>query len=1110
MSVGNPRSLLSRVLSCTTLATLALTGTLLAQGITTGAVRGRVTDEAGNGVLGAVIMLTNTSTGLHYRAQTREGGIYAVENVTPGGPYTLESRAIGYRPVRREGFHVALGQAVNFDLTMSAATVELAAVTVIGTQDPLTSTARTGAASYFTDSALARMPVLSRNFTDFMNAVPTVVGTSVAGQNNRYNSIQIDGGVNNDLFGLGSTGTPGGQVGERPISLEAIKEFQVLIAPFDVRQGGFTGGLVNAVTRSGTNELHGSAFFFGQNQGFGRKVLNRGTLAPDTLTTFHEYQYGATLSGPIIRDRLHFFAAADIKSRASPFFGSLGGVDSLDLKSFGIKKATADRVAQWATTNLGVNPGTAGTVTNNIPDHDLFIKLNGQVTEGSQLELTFNSVGASQGSLIRATTYSCCRDAFELGNAGYSIKNTTNTLRARYNSAFMGRYTNELLVGYSAIRDNRPPAMMTPLVFVGGDAAGTAVSVGAERFSQGNKLNQDIIEVSDNLTIGLGSHLVTLGTHNEFFKFHNEFFSGSYGVWVFANVDSLYANKPYHYEIAVPQRPGGPTADFQVSQYGLYAQDVWTATPKLNVTLGLRVDAPRIEAPFGGQTPPGYNAPLGSIIFAHVNGDTDIANTGAFSLANLWSPRAGFNYDANGDQSLLVRGGVGVFSGRPPYVWVSNAFANSGLTQALLQCGPTSAPVYPPVTKADTQALAALATVPGFVPTLGPLVLGSPTNQPTSCVGGGTASAKASVVYFDHNFKFPQTMRAALGADKRLPWGMVGTVDLLYTSTLNQFYLNDVNLKGIVGRSVGEGNRPLYGTINASSGSATAARINTTAFNDVIRQSNSNGDYSYQGTVQINKRFSDHLEFNAGYTYSKTYDRMCLTSSISNSNLRFAVLQGTLDDRPLATSCFDVPHTIKLSGTFDIPLGVRASLMYTGQSGTPFTYTVNNDANADGLSGNDPMYVPLNASDVALMACDSRGQNCKPGPSAAYDSLFNYINGVACLNNVRGTLLARNTCRNPWQSFINARLSKVFRTFNGQSFEVNLDVFNLPNLLRSSWGVIHSTSGGFENMALLQQVGYSSAFGRGLYTLTRTTLAGTNAVQLSTRYRVLLSGRYTF
>ena len=1099
MKEGISRRLLSRVISMVAVATLAVSGSLLAQGITTGSVRGTVTDEAGNPVVGAVLTLLNSETGLRYTVPSREDGLYAFENVTPGGPFSLSARAIGYRPVTQHGIRVGLSQVVSVDLKLTAAAVELSSLSVTAAaENPLVSKARTGASTYISDSMVANLPSLGRNFTDFINAAPQANGSSVGGQNNRYNNIQIDGGVNNDLFGLGSTGTPGGQVNERPISVEAVKEFQVLIAPFDVRQGGFTGGLINAITKSGTNDFHGSLFFFGQNQGTGRSVVNRGTvvgttcspLCPDTLKSFHEYQYGATLSGPIIRDRLQFFATGDLKSRQAPFLQYLSGNDAADSTFFGIKSSTATNVANWAKTNLGVDVGGGSKVNQDSPDHDFFVKLNGQVTASSQVELTWNSVKASQNSLIRNTSYSCCRDGFELGNGGYEIDNTTNTFRLRYNAALGARYTNELLLGYSAIRDNRPPATLLPLVFVGGDKPGTAMSFGAERFSQGNQLNQDIYEVSDNLTMGFGHHLVTAGTHNEFFKFYNQFFAGSYGVWAFANYDSLVALHPYHYEIALPLRPGGPLAQFKVSQLGGYVQDIWSVTPKLSLTYGLRVDAPSLN------TPPDDNKGLDTLRLIHSSDtnlgavhDTMFAKTSVFSLAALWSPRLGFNYDLAGDQSTLIRGGIGVFSGRPPYVWVSNAYANSGLTQALLQCGPTS----PPATSPNTDTL-----VPAFNPAT--FTIG---NEPTNCRGQTgapyTSNLKASVVYFDHAFKFPQTMRLALGVDHQLPWGMVATADFLYTRTLNQFYLNDVNLKGVQYDATGEGGRLMYGTIPAGSGvvatTVAAARVLTTGYNDIIRQSNSSGDHSTSLSLSLNKRFSDHLEFNAGYTYSKTQDRMCMTSSISNSNLKFAVLQGPLDNRPLATSCFDVPSKLALTGIFDIPLGFKLALIYTGQSGTPFTYTVNNDANGDGLAGNDPIYVPRDSADITL----ANGSD--------WAKLNGYINSESCLNSARGTLLKRNTCRNPWQSFVNARLTKTFPTLNGQSFQLSLDVFNLPNLISSSWGVVNSTTG-FENQAILNATGYDITNQRSRYTLLNTT--GRNVIQLSTRYRLLLSGRYTF
>ncbi|HEY4320126.1 MAG TPA: TonB-dependent receptor [Gemmatimonadales bacterium] len=1061
------RLILATLAAAISLAVIPARG--YAQGVTTGAVRGKVVDDQGAPVVGAELLLLNNSTGVRTTAQTREGGVFGIENVSPGGPFTLTARKIGYQPVSRADLRVNLGQVLTENFTIAKAAVALSELTVNAqAANPLLSRGRTGASTTISDSLIQRLPTLSRNFTDLMSTSPLVSGSSVAGQNNRYNNIQIDGGVNNDLFGLGSTGTPGGQVNERPISIEAIKEFQILIAPFDVRQGGFTGGLVNAVTKSGTNQFHGSLFGFGQNQSFARDSIDRGPLGKDVLGTFHEYQYGGTFSGPIIKNRLQFFASVDLKSRAAPFTGYLQGVDSIDKGAFGVTVAQADSVASWSAAHLG-DAGSSGQVTDNTPDHNIFGKLNAQLTDRSQLELSFNDVTASDGTLIRSSSFSGYRSGYELGNAGYRINNTTHTARLRYNVALGDRYTNELLLGYQKIDDLRNPGMNTPLIFVG---TGSAIAIGAERFSQGNELKQSIYEVTDNLSIGTGHHLFTLGTHNEFLKFYDQFFAGSYGVWGFASAADLYAGTPNHYEIALPLRPNGPLAQFNVNQLGFYGEDLWSITPRLSLTLGVRVDDPMLP------TKPDANPTLAAVTFQHVNqgvnGSVDVANTAAFSTAALWSPRFGFNFDVNGDQSTIIRGGAGVFTGRPPYVWVSNAFANSGLTQATLTCSTPS-------------------SIPTFTTDI--------ANQPTQCAGGGTASPPVpSIVYFDHGFKFPQTFRAALGLDKRLPWGVVGSIDLLYTSTLNQFYLNDVNIVGVQSQEAGEGGRLQYGIAGTPNGSGIAAVIPvkriSASYADVIHQSNSSGDNSYSGTIQLDKRFSDHLSFNGGYTHSRTQDRECLTSSISNSSLRFAVLQGPLDNRPLETSCFDVPNKLALTGIFDLPLGFKVSLAYSGTSGTPFSYVVNNDANGDGFGGNDPIYVPRDSADISLKT-----------PSD-WATLNKYIQSEPCLVKARGTVMTRNSCRNPWESFLNARIGKTFPTVHGQNFEISLDVFNLPNLLKSTWGVVHQTVG-FEDQPLLNQTGYDVTNQRGQYTLMNVTSLDA-VVAASTRYRLLLSGKYTF
>ena len=1062
-----------------TLALLVPARPAAAQGITSAAVVGMVSDDAGAGVTGATLTLTNSSTGQRYSAQARFDGRFYFENVQVGGPYVLEARALGFSPGRSEPFTVRLGERHVTDLKLQRAAVELAGVTVTAEVNPLLAPSRTGAQSFVSESALARLPSLSRNFTDFIQTVPQVVsanvpGTTVGGQNNRFNNVQVDGGVNNDVFGLAASGTPGGQANAHPISVEAVKEYQVLIAPFDVRSGSFAGGLINAVTKSGTNLYHGSAFGYLQNESFVGKNLNG--VEP---TAFYQRQYGVSFSGPIIRDRLHFLLVTDQQARAAPFGGTSIGTDTTggkDSVNIGIRRVTAERVDSIFVNNpaYAFNPGTflAPTLAN--PDKNYFGKLTAQLATNNQVELSYNYVKASSDQFTRAASATGFRDGYQLSQSGYVQANVTNTIRAKLTTQMAGGISNEFLIGSNSIRDHRELPTRVPLIFVGGDRAGTNIAAGAERFSHDNLLNQDIFEVTDNLTVPVGSrHMLTVGTHNEFFHFVNHFFPASLGVWSFANATALNNVQPGRYEIALPLRPGGPNTDFHVKQWGGYAQDRWSPAARLTVILGVRLDIPVMDKPRQNTAP--------ALV------DTLNVNTGAFPSGNaLWSPRIGFNYDLSGDGETRLRGGVGIFSGRPPYVWISNAFGNTGLEQATLVCdnGPGG------FAGTNANGASTADSVPVFSI--------DPAAQPTSCRGGlGAAASASSVVFFDPLFKFPQNLKVALGLDHQLPAGIVGTFDFIYTKAINQFYLSDVNLRGILGNSAGEGGRPLYGTPVATSTNIPASRI-TTRFNDVLRHRNESADRAIQVTGELQKRFSAGLEFRASYTYSHSEDLFTLGSSIANSNWRFTVLDGTVAQRNLRPSGFDIPHKITATGIFGFPFDVKLALIYIGQSGHPFTYVSSTDANGDGVSGNDPVYVPRNGADMSFAStADSAG-------------FFARINSEACLADNRGHILPRNSCRDPWVNILNARLVKVIPTINGQSLELSADIFNLPHLVKWNWGIFKSTSGGpgFENENMLRQTAYNTALQRGVYALN--TRAPERPNLTSSRWQIQLGAKYIF
>ena len=1080
----------------------AAASSAFAQGVTSASVRGRVLDESGNPVEGAVVTAVSVSTGQRYQGRTRAGGLFNIENLVPGR-YTFEGRAIGYRQTVTEAQRLVLGQVAEIELRLPQAAVELGAVEVqVQESNPLTGSARTGQGTLVSDTAIIRLPNLGRNFVDFIQSVPGVVGTSVAGLNNRFNNIQIDGAVNNDLFGLAGSGTPGGQANARPISVEAVKEMQILIAPFDVRQGGFTGGIVNAITRSGTNRFSGTMFGYYTSQAWqGDYRDSTGLLYKPSPTS--RAQYGFSVGGPIIRDRLHFFSVVDLSRQTTPFTtvgqitsDTTGGADSVGV---GIRWNTALAVQDFLQTTYGFNVGGPLGPSQKNPDSNILFKLSGQVGVAHHFDLSFNSVTASTDNLSHQP--GSANNGYQLSSSGYQISNKTRSYRLLVNSMLADRFTNELILGYTTVRDSRVVPNRIPRIVVNGDrcwptytdstlanetgtaACTTILAAGAERSSMANFLDQNIFEVSDNITFPVGAHIFTLGTHNEFFDFDNMFLQNAYGTWWFKDLAALQAGTPYQYQRAVLLRPNGGESIWKVKQYGVYGQDQWKPTSHLTLTAGMRYDRPSIPSP-------SYNPRVDSLFFVARGGSAASfvrdsspggINTGHLTLAGLWSPRFGFNYDFSGNGTSVVRGGVGVFTGRPAYVWVSNAFGNTGLEQATLTCNGRNG-----TTKTDT--------VPDFTLTV------DPDAMPAGCNPAGTASnlnpPASNVVYYDPDFKFPQTLRFALGVDHTLPFGIVGTFDFLFTRYVNNFYITDSNLRGPVGVGVGEGNRVMYGTISGSS--ATPARVSS-AFLTVLEHSNRSGDRAWSTTLQMQKRFSNGMEFSVGYTYSRAMDFISLGSSVALSNYQFTTLDGTLDNRNLRRSAFDRPHRFVAAGSFNLPAGINAGLSLTVQSGTAYGYVVSNDANADGITANDLVYVPLYSTDISL-------QNPND-----WTALNKYINAEPCLNAQRGRIMTRNSCRNPFQTFLSARFTKALPTLHGQSVELSWDIFNLPRLLGqvldNNWGEVRSTSS-FENLNLLTLTGYSAAMGRGVYRLSLPQRRQVNVN--ASRWQMQLGARYRF
>ena len=1027
---------------------LALSSRLLAaQGTTTAAMHGTVTAESGAPIQGAIVRVTNESNGRRWEIATRSGGRFFFEDLAVGGPYRIEVRALGFVPEVRNGITLSLGERIGAHFALKPAAVALEPVTVTANVDPVLNSGRAGPAEIISRSRIAETPNHGRDFLTLATMSPQTVmspssgsaptgGITIGGLNRLLNSFQIDGGSNQDLY---TGGLPGRETLPRPISIEAIEEIQVLAAPFDVRYGGFAGGLVNGVTRSGGNAIHGSAFSLLQNNALS------GTGVTGRLEDFKTWQYGGAVGGPIVRDRAHYFLSLDVQQRTVPDPGPLlttASAPDPDEVSY----ADAVRFQNILSDTFNLKPGTLGPVNGRQPAADVFAKIGVQLGANSHIEASHHYAHGERETFSgrRARLYG-------LSSTAQTSPSTENASVLTWTSVIGGRWSSELIASALRLTDECQPVAKYPLITV--QTARGDLWAGPHAGCPSSSVEQSVRELTENLTVGIGAHTVTLGVHGESLRFRDEILGGAQGQWTFLGLDDFAAGRASRYSRTLP---GSQPADinFGAGQLSAYVQDRWTPTTRLAVTLGVRLDGHFIRD--SAATNESLKTALG-IDTGRLPGESAIL-----------SPRLGVNYDLRGDGRSYFRGGVGLFAGRVPYVWLANAYRDNGARELFLACNGARAPKFDPL------------------------------NQPETCTSGPGPTTRLS--FFDPGLKFPQTLKVALGADHRLATGIVGTVDLLYTRSLHQFYLTDANLLDPVGVAWGEGRRTLYGTIS-SLGIATAGR-RVPSLGQVVRISSKSLDNSLSLSAQFRKQFGETLEASAFYAFTRARDQMSLVNFFTRQNLEHTPLDGTVENRALRPSYFEVPHSVQLSATARLPREVRISLLYAGASGTPYTYVITGDANADGMPIGmlqpDIAYVPVDSTDIALFS------------PAQWDTLSAFIKREPCLRHQRGRILERNSCRNPWFGTVNARLSKAFPTAAGHSVELTTDLYNVLNLVNRRWGLYRVTAP-TPAWPMLRMRGYDTTKQRGIYELTLPTLRDVQDFEGRwSRWLAELSIRYTF
>jgi hypothetical protein len=738
------------------------------QGSTTASISGSVLAEAdGTTLPGAQVTAVHDPTGTRYLAITRNDGRFSIFNVRVGGPYTITVNMSGFETAVKGDLFTRLGEDLKMTFEMKIEAFE-AAVDVFAS-NPIINPTRTGATANIDGESIESLPTLSRSFIDFARtSVYFAAGAvndgqpnfSVAGRNNRYNNIQIDGAVNNDLFGLADTGTPGGQAETEPISLEAIAELQLVVSPYDVRQGGFSGGGINAITKHGANRFSGSAFYYTRDD----SMVGDG-VDDIPLGTFESTQYGVSLGGPIVQDKAFFFVSAESSRRDQPAGYSVGTASG---QSWG-HEADATRFRNILLNTYGYDPGGFEEFIRATDSDNLFVRADFNLADSHQLIFRHNWVDAFNDRGYPSPWTYYMPDNF------YQFESKTNSTVMQLNSVFGNDYFNEARISYTTIRDNRGGKTRFPQVSVD-LPGGVSIRAGTETYSTANSLDQDILEIHDDLTFVRGDHTITIGTHNEFFNFDNLFIRNYFGVYDFRSLDDFENGWAEYYSHSFSNTDNPlESAKPKVQQLGLYAGDHWMVASNLTMTYGLRVDVPFFP------DKPSRN-PDAENYFGH---RTDVVPDGNI----LWSPRVGFNWDINGDAKQQLRGGTGVFAGRTPYVWLSNQYSNTGIEFTRISA---SIPYYQDIT-VDNHIR--------FEP--------DPDNQPTNI---GFASTN-EIDLIDPDFEFPQVWRTTLAYDRDLGFfGLVGTVEVMYSKTLKDILYQNLNVAP-TGETLFDG-RDMQGRIN--------------------------------------------------------------------------------------------------------------------------------------------------------------------------------------------------------------------------------------------------------------------------------------------------------
>ncbi|MEN6619600.1 MAG: TonB-dependent receptor [Rikenellaceae bacterium] len=1007
--------------------------------VTTASISGLVKDSKGEPLMGATVKATHIPSGTVYFVNTQNNGQYNISGMRIGAPYQIEASFVGFSTGKITDVALTIGEESKFDFVLNEEAISLSEVVVVGETNPAINPNRTGAQEIFTRDRMSRIPSINRSLSDFTKLTPMASGSNFAGTSYRFNNVTVDGASFNNSFGLASSL---GASGIEPISLDAIEQIQVMIAPYDVRNGAFTGGGINSVTKSGNNNWTGSAYYYTKSPSTRGYIQKEDIIA---VTDFFNRQYGGTFSGPILKNKLFFFVNAEFDrqevpsswmpraNKTSPVTGYYSAADV----------QTLEEITQLLKDNFNYNPGTYNVSSTPTEADKITARLDWNINQKNTLSFkyfylkSFNTNNPSSSGAM-ANGRGPNSYAIPFSSAYYRTNNNFNIFIADLNTIVNSRMSNSLTVGYSRLRDYREmDGGFFPEVNIGdGTAAKNSLTTfGTEANSYGNKLDSDIYQIQDNFIINFAKHQLTIGTQSDYRTFVNGYANSYAGQWQFASLEDFKTdltayqawvaagsnpnNRPgttatYYKQTYSMQDGGFPYANVKVLSLGFYVQDKWSLRDNLKLTLGLRLDMPIFMSDLD------RNETLEGLTF---QGNRKIDVSQYPSTQPLFSPRLGFNWDVFSNKKLQVRGGSGLFSGTPPYVWLSNQAGNNGI-------------LFGSTTTKD-HAFDGVVDLP----------------RPT-----GATLPRSSIAITDDDFKYPQLWKTNLAVDYKFGGGWIATADVLFNKDINAIYHRDINHPEMddntkVTKLGGVDDRPYFkdNTLNDQT-------------YDVILMTNTSKGYSIYTTLQLQRNFTsglfEGLYINGSYTFGKAKSVTDGSSSVASSAYKYrpAIIP---DDEELGFAAGSFPQRILLQTSYRRQWGPNfastVGLVYQMYMPFRYSYTYNGDVNGDSYSYNDLMFIPETRDQIRIVPAS--------GDTRTADQIWNEMDAFfdqdPYLKTRRGKYSERNGGRAPYVHSLDLNIAQdiIFNQANGKKHTVrfSFDIYNFLNMLNQDWGVQKTT-----------------------------------------------------